>query len=482
VSKRPILNAWRGWTLAVVGALLSASACTEAGGETVDPYGRCPTAWRTYPFQPAGSDIRFPADEGAHYVSDINVTMEWWYTIYHLTTPEGRKFSIMSTFFMPQADISYRPFNVSDVTAGEMHDSGEWGELRAGEGRLDLTWIPTNPSEPASYLRHRSDGDGQSVPFAYDQYLHYVHPREATRSYELRLTVDALKPPFLVGGDGYVTIGDCGDSYYYSLTHLEASGELTLAGETFQVSGRGWMDHQWGPFMLSPLPGSKNNYEWMALHLDNGDEYMVSVIFDQQNQTHQEPGFGSIGWMNADCTQDYTLDYGVERLAYWLQPESGDYYSHLWRITVPEKQLDVVVTPVIEDQTVKFVSTAFYEGRSTVEGTAGGSPVTGLAFAELVHHYVPPVITVLTPDATEIPAGSTEVTWRVENPDDGLPLGFTVSALSGGDTTVVCPPTADPSCTADLSDLSGPVTLIVTGASVDGIVSGAGQRSVTVTP
>jgi predicted secreted hydrolase len=468
---------------AILGVLLSVAACTgDDDGPPLDTRGLCPTDWRVYPFAPAAGDIRFPADEGAHYLTDISVSMEWWYTIYHLTTAEGRTFSVMATFFMPQLGTAYRPFNVSDPQAGVMYDSGEWGDLTAVEGELDLTWRSTTAGQPESYLRHRKDAHGKLIPFAYDEEFHYADPEDPTRSHSLKLTVDALKPPLIVGGDGYLTIGDCGDSYYYSLTHLQASGELTIGEETFAVTGFGWLDHQWGPFMLNPLPLSKNSYEWMALHLDNGEEYMVSVLFDKQNRTHKEPGFGSVGWMNADCTQGYTLEYTLERLAYWQQPASGDFYSHRWRLRVPERQLDLAIEPVIDNQTVMFGGTYFYEGRSTIEGTVGGAPVSGLAFAELVHHYAPPVITVLTPTPDACLWGAESLSWQVENPDDGLPLTFDVSLVQGLVTTPLCTGVTEPVCAVDLSAYSGAATIRIVGKSVDGVVSGAGEVVITIEP
>lgn len=354
--------------LALLGVGVGVGCGDDDGERPPDPFGMCPTEWRAYPHQPAGTEIRFPDDEGAHYVDDLSVTMEWWYTIYHLETAEGRPFSVMATFFMPQLEIAYRPFNITDVESGEMFDSDEWGSLESTTGFLGHDWTAELEGQPQSFFHTRTDGQGQLIPFAYEQQLYYEDP-DTGHTQSLHLLIDSVKSPYIVAGDGLITIGDSGDSYYYSLTHLEVSGELELAGEVFEVIGTGWLDHQWGPFMLSPLSLSSNSYEWMALHLDNGDEYMVSTIFDAQNRTHREEGFGSIGWKRSDCTQGITLEHTIERLAYWQNPEDGRFYSHRWRILVPDTGLDVILEPVIENQTVGFFHTAFYEGRSAVTGT-----------------------------------------------------------------------------------------------------------------
>jgi predicted secreted hydrolase len=449
-----------------------------------DPQGVCPEAWRTYPHQPPGTEIRFPDDEGQHYDADPEVTMEWWYTIYHLTTPEGREFSIMATFFMPQLDMAYRPFNITDVDNDRMYPSDEWGTLEAGEGPLDLVWTSDNPEEPVSTFAARRYANGDPVPFAYEQHLVYVDPADPSRSQSLHLTIDSLKSPYIVDGDGYVTIGEAGESWYYSLTHLEVSGELELDGEVFEVTGRGWLDHQWGPFMLHPLANTPITYEWMALHLDNGDEYMVSTLFDRDDQINLTEGFGSVGWKTADCAQGITLDHTVERLGFWYHEGSGDWFSHSWRIVVPDTGLDVVVTPVIEDQTVPFFHTYFYEGRSLVTGTLDGEPVTGLAFSELTHHYDAPEVAITAPtaDATHAGAGELTVRWEVANPDDGMPLQFDVTLSDGASTQTLCQDLTAPPCTASATGMSGPCTLSVLARSVDRTVTGSDSIPLRILP
>lgn len=480
-TKLRMAVALAGWILLAV----TPAGCggDDDTGEPPDPYGVCPTPWRAYPYEPAGTDIRFPVDEGAHYVDDLSVTMEWWYTIYHLTTAEGREFSVMSTFFMPQLQIAYRPFNITDVHTGQMFDSDEWGSLEARTGHLELDWTSDVEGEPDSYFRTRTDGRGELVPFGYEQQV-YHHEPQTGHTQSMHLLVDAVKSPYLVAGDGLITIGDSGDSYYYSLTYLEVTGELELGGEVFEVTGYGWLDHQWGPFMLSPLALSRNSYEWMALHLDNGDEYMVSTLFDMENRTYREEGFGSVGWKLHDCTQGITLDHTIERLAYWQQPESGRYYSHRWRVVVPDTGLDVIVEPVIEDQTVTFFHTSFYEGRSAITGTLNGELIGGLAFVELVHHYAEPEVQILSPtaDATWLAGAPLSVSWTVTNPDDGLLLFFEVTAEDGVGGQALCAAPAQSPCDLDLTGLLGQVTVQVSASSVDEVITGQQSLSLNVLP
>lgn len=475
LSTRLLLVGW----FVVTSSLVGFGACRGAD-VTVDPKGICPFDWRAYPYQPAGSDILFPRDEGAHYTSDPAVTMEWWYTIFHVQSLSGRRFSIMTTFFMPQIDMSFRPFNLIDVDNAVRFDGGEWGELEAGQGSLDLVYVSDVASEAQSFFRNELDSQGHPIPFHYRQESFYVDPKDSSRTQSLQFRMEAVKEPFLVGGDGYVAIGDSGDSYYYSLTDLRVQGRLEINGQVFEVEGQGWMDHQWGPFMLSPLSFSMNHYEWIAVHLDNGQQYMVSSLFDRDNHLHLEEGFGSVGWVDADCSQGHTVDYRIDRLAYWKFEAKNYFFTSKWRVQVPETGLDVVIEPAIADQTVEFLGAYFYEGRANVSGTVQGVPVTGLAFTEMTHHFEAPQVLVTSPADGSVVQGATTASWQVTNPDDGLPLTFTVTLDQGGDSKVVCDHVQGTSCSVDFSSYRGSVGVTVTASSVDETIQSTAQVEVSV--
>ena len=68
-------------------------------------------------------------------------------------------------------------------------------------------------------------------------------------------------PPFIVWGTGVGPILPPSNgthlqtnNNYYSLTGLAASGSIAIGGEKFAVSGRTWMDHEYGYFGTSAKP------------------------------------------------------------------------------------------------------------------------------------------------------------------------------------------------------------------------------------
>jgi hypothetical protein len=40
--------------------------------------------------------------------------------------------------------------------------------------------------------------------------------------------------------------------------------------------------------------------------------------------------------------------YKLEYLDYWTHPETGDKFSHGWRVRIPKKDIELVVTPTVE--------------------------------------------------------------------------------------------------------------------------------------
>ena len=61
-------------------------------------------------------------------------------------------------------------------------------------------------------------------------------------------------------------------SYYYSMTRLTTEGRLTVGGQSFAVHGASWMDHE---FSSNALSKDQVGWDWMGLHLANGQDLMI---------------------------------------------------------------------------------------------------------------------------------------------------------------------------------------------------------------
>ena len=61
-------------------------------------------------------------------------------------------------------------------------------------------------------------------------------------------------------------------TYYWSYTNLVTTGQLTLEGKTYQVSGKSWFDKQGGTYTLTKR---WTNWEWFSLRFFDNEEIML---------------------------------------------------------------------------------------------------------------------------------------------------------------------------------------------------------------
>jgi hypothetical protein len=86
----------------------------------------------------------------------------------------------------------------------------------------------------------------------------------------IAFNIESRNPPLPVGGTGFVVWGGGLEStYYYSLTRLDIEGTLRVVDREYEVSGIGWMDHQWGNF-AGAVGGQF--WEWFSIQLENNVE------------------------------------------------------------------------------------------------------------------------------------------------------------------------------------------------------------------
>ncbi|MDZ7311060.1 MAG: T9SS type A sorting domain-containing protein [candidate division KSB1 bacterium] len=412
--------------------------------------------WKTYPYHPAGTAISFPKDDGNH-----REYYEWWYFNFHLTDSlQGKKFSGMIAIF--DLPLPFRILNIANETDGVFtsivnpNSLFDNVSLQAASDSLELYF---HHSTYVDTLRHRRDGSGQMLPFAYE-----LHVGDNANHFDLE--VDVLKRPLIVGQDGLVSFVS-GDSYYYSYSQLSVNGTVTLKGTTYQVSGLGWFDHQYGSFLDAGfLDFTQSNYEWFSVQLDNGMDFNFWQIFRKGKIAANDSARLSTFYLS-ETAQDTTSQFLLERTAFWQAP-SGNYYAAGWRYVDPARGIDLLLTPVLAGQVVRlfFGVLEFWEGSCTVSGHVAGIPVRGVAFAELIHKYEMPQVQFTNPHGDLFTPGM--VSWQVLNPDDGNPLRFAlfVSTDTGANFDLLAHGLVDPFFPW-LGNPSGPAQLKLVTYSVD---------------
>ena len=70
-------------------------------------------------------------------------------------------------------------------------------------------------------------------------------------------------------------------------------------------------------------------------------------------------------------------------LDWWTSPHSRARYPARWRLTIPGESPDLTVTPRLADQEHREPM-RYWEGAVSASGRAGGRPVQGQGYVELV--------------------------------------------------------------------------------------------------
>ncbi len=147
------------------------------------------------------------------------------------------------------------------------------------EDKLDLRWD--------DYDRwYRTDNDS---------YRYSLRARGDTIGFTFDLSQD--KEPLMVGGDGLIDWTE-GSTYYYSLTRLQVTGQIEIDGETIDVTGIGWMDHQWMDTI------AEKGWRWFSIQLDDQTDIICWNICDLDGTVESS----DLTMMQADGSIYHTTD------------------------------------------------------------------------------------------------------------------------------------------------------------------------------
>lgn len=314
--------------------------------------------------------LRFPFDHGAH----AEYRTEWWYYTGQLFAEGAEPFrdrpiyGFQLTFFRrserpgdasPWSQSYLAHAAITDLRAKELRASkraarGGLSVAGAAAGRLRVwnhEWLAREIA--GRHVLEATIGDG-------------------AEGVELSL-LGSPPPPVLHGDAGFSRKAECRGcaSIYYSLVRLPLEGELVRAdGEREQVSGLGWMDHE---FMSNALTAEQEGWDWFSLMLADGRSLMLFEL--------RKIGGGSdfvsgtlIG--NGTSRRLERGDFSVTVLSRWKSPRTGALYPSRWKVEVPSAAIELDLEPRIPDQEIFLddpSSPVYWEGAiSTPDESAIG--------------------------------------------------------------------------------------------------------------
>ena len=374
-------------TVVVAGALLAAAAGhavgQEGSGDRVDR-----SAWKA---ADPGYTLSFPRDHAAHAEHRI----EWWYYTGNLRARDGRRFGYQLTFF--RFGVDREPVNPSRWAVRDLymaHFAVTDVEQRAHHvaerlNRAGIGWAGASTETLHVW------NDGWAVALEEGSQAHLLTAASDAGDLSLDLRLDPSGPPVLHGVNGFSQKGaELGNaSHYYSLTRLRTTGRLVVAGETFDVEGLSWMDHEFGTSFLEP---AQAGWDWFSMQLDDGTDLMVYVMrrIDGARDPRSSGTLVSPDGVRHLQVGDYRLTPGRR----WTSPSSGAAYPVTWRIEIPPHGLDLEVTAAVDAQeleTGRSTGVTYWEGAIDVRGTRDGVPVAGSGYLEMTGYAGAPMSTVL---------------------------------------------------------------------------------------
>ncbi|MDP6909179.1 MAG: lipocalin-like domain-containing protein, partial [Flavobacteriales bacterium] len=286
-------------------------------------------SWNQYPYEPDGTDLTFPADEGHHPGEPV----EWWYTVGHVTGDvTGTEYSYMLTYFYyPTLGIDgFRIFNLANDATGDFFEqtlAANYNILSQEHLEIEAAVI-LGGTEVWETVR---DTAGDLIPFTY-----HIEAEQTNGS--INLDYSALKRPLVLDGTGFFYQGAESYTYYYSQTMLAVEGSMTIDGYSEPVTGTAWIDRQWGNFN----PSTGEQYEWFCVQLDNGMDMNIWQIFDTEDQIPDTSTYRLVSIYVDDSTDVHSHEFEYHREAYSYLPDSSMVYSQQWHFVYDD--IDLMIT------------------------------------------------------------------------------------------------------------------------------------------
>jgi predicted secreted hydrolase len=321
-------------------------------------------------------ELIFPRDHGPHF----DYQTEWWYFTGNLEGVDGLHYGYQLTFFrrglspgleerqstLASNQVYFAHFAITDVS-GDQHTEVErfsrGAELLAGAQEQPFAvWLE-------NWSLRSLDSSGKVMALS-----------AADGDLELELELSTQKNVVLHGHEGLSQKSDADGnaSYYVSHTRLETVGQIAINGESIEVSGLSWFDHEWS---TSALGEGAVGWDWFGLNLSDGRDLMLFLIRNRDGSIDSVSG-GTLVERDGSTVRLEEGEIEINSLRAWTSPISDVEYPSGWTVSIPIAEIELRLEPLILDQEMN-ISIVYWEGAVRIEGSSAGIAVTGNGYVEL---------------------------------------------------------------------------------------------------
>ena len=302
-------------------------------------------------------DLDFPRDHGAH----PDFRTEWWYLTGHgyqarrsdskdaeaaaLADPD---FGFQITFFRSRVDVTQgmrsnfaaKQLIFAHAAITDVRGKKLWHDQRiaraSGDSQLDLASASRRNAalELRDWSLKRTPISRANDPDAPQGSLYQaIIP---AREFALDLSFRNTQPLLLQGDQGWSRKGPQASqgSYYYSQPQLNAQGTLALQGQSYDIKGRAWMDHEWSEEMMHP---DAVGWDWIGMNLDDGSALTAFRLRNKEGRALWDGGSFRTA-AQASKGRLYTFSRGevvFRPIRTWKSPLTGATYPIEWIVRTP---------------------------------------------------------------------------------------------------------------------------------------------------
>ena len=320
--------------------------------------------------------LKFPQELGPHN----EYQTEWWYYTGNLATESGRGFGYQLTFFRRALTPDAEP----------IENASEWRSNQIYFSHFTISDIENQKFYPHERFSRQSAALSGAQAAPYRVWLENWSATEVAPGQvqlvadaddvALNLTLTETIPPVPQGEHGYSRkSAEPGNaSYYYSIVQQQAQGTVTVADESFDVSGLTWKDHE---YSTSALSAGTVGWDWFSLQLDDGSSLMLYGL-RQENGDLLDISSGTYISATGETQPIDHTEWQIDVLDTWRSSTSKAAYPARWHIEIPKLALVLDGKSLVKNQELNL-STTYWEGAVGFEGTVADQPVSAKGYVEM---------------------------------------------------------------------------------------------------